>query len=47
MEELVKYLKRLAGRRFFGRVVLSFQNGKVCEVKLEQTLKMYEIEAAV
>ena len=38
---LLKYLEKLSTDRFFGKVVVSFQNGKVADVRIEQT-KKYE-----
>lgn len=40
---LQRFLGKLAGERFFGKVVLSFQNGQVCSVKLEQSKKLEDL----
>jgi hypothetical protein len=40
---LTRYLERLAGEGFYGKVVVSFQNGKPCDVKIEQTKKLDEL----
>jgi len=36
-------LDKLASSSFFGKVVVSFQNGRVCDVKIEQTKKLDEL----
>jgi hypothetical protein len=43
MTRLAAYLERLSAGGFFGKVVLSFQNGKISEVKIEQTKKLDEL----
>ncbi len=43
MTRLSAYLERLSVGGFFGKVVLSFQNGKIAEVKVEQTKKLDEL----
>jgi hypothetical protein len=43
IERLSRFLERLAGTAFFGRVVVSFQNGKVADVRIEQTKKLEEL----
>jgi len=43
LERLHQYLERLADTNFFGKVVLSFQNGKVSDIKVEQTKKLDEL----
>jgi hypothetical protein len=40
---LVRFLEKLSGESFFGKVVVSFQNGKVTDVKTEQTRKLDEL----
>ena len=40
---LVRYLERLAAGGFFGKVVMSFQNGKEMDVRIEQTRKVDEL----
>jgi hypothetical protein len=40
---LTRYLERLAGEGFYGKVLVSFQNGKPCDVKIEQTKKLDEL----
>jgi hypothetical protein len=40
---LARYFERLAGEGFYGKVVVSFQNGKPCDVKIEQTKKLDEL----
>lgn len=43
IERLLRYLEKLASSAFFGKVTVSFQNGRVCEVKIEQTKKLDEL----
>lgn len=43
LERVFRFLERVGQPGFFGKVVVSFQNGKVCEVRLEQTHKPDEI----
>ncbi|NOU26369.1 MAG: hypothetical protein HOO96_00560 [Polyangiaceae bacterium] len=41
--KLLRYLERQSAGGFFGKVTVSFQNGKVCEVRTEQTRKLDEL----
>jgi hypothetical protein len=43
IERLLRYLDKLASGSFFGKVTVSFQNGRVCDVKIEQTKKLDEL----
>jgi hypothetical protein len=43
LERLCRYLERLAGSEFYGKVVVSFQHGKVHDIKVEQTKKLDEL----
>jgi hypothetical protein len=43
MDRLSRFLERLAATAFFGKVVVSFQNGKVADVRIEQTKKLEEL----
>jgi hypothetical protein len=43
MARLTRYLERLAADGFFGKVTVSFQNGRACDVKIEQTHKLDEL----
>jgi hypothetical protein len=43
LERLHRYLERLAGSEFYGKVIVSFQNGKVHDIKVEQTKKLDEL----
>ncbi len=43
LARLARYLERLADGGFYGKVVVSFQNGRPCDVKIEQTKKMDEL----
>jgi hypothetical protein len=41
--KLMRYLERQSASGFFGRVTVSFQNGKVCNVQIEQSKKLDEL----
>jgi hypothetical protein len=43
IERLYRYLDSLSEDQFFGKVVVSFQNGKVFDIKVEQTKKLDEL----
>jgi hypothetical protein len=43
IERLLRFLEKLAASSFFGKVTVSFQNGRVCDVKIEQTKKLDEL----
>lgn len=43
VERLYRYLDRLVASAFYGKVTLSFQHGKVCDVRIEQTRKLDEL----
>jgi hypothetical protein len=43
IERLLRFLEKCASGGFFGKVVVSFQNGRVCDVKIEQTKKLDEL----
>ena len=43
IERLLRFLEKLAAGGFFGKVVVSFQNGRVCDIKIEQTKKLDEL----
>jgi hypothetical protein len=40
---LLRFLEKLSVGSFFGKVVVSFQNGKVTDVRTEQTRKLEEL----
>ena len=40
---LLRFLEKLSSGQFFGKVVLSFQNGKPVDVRIEQTKKLDEL----
>jgi hypothetical protein len=42
-ERLSRFFEELASTGFFGKVVIAYQNGKVCDVKIEQTKKLEEL----
>jgi len=42
-ERVVKFLRRHAARRYYGKITLAFQAGKVVEVRLEETKKPGEL----
>jgi hypothetical protein len=43
IERLHRYLERLADGAFYGKVIVSFQHGKVHDIKVEQTKKLDEL----
>jgi hypothetical protein len=43
IERLHRYLERLGGSEFYGKVIVAFQNGKVQDIKVEQTKKLEEL----
>ena len=43
IERLLRYLDGLAHDGFYGKVLVSFQNGKVHDIKIEQTKKLDEL----
>lgn len=42
-DRLARYLERLADERFYGKVTVTFQNGRACDVRVEQTHKLDEL----
>lgn len=40
---VLRFLEGLCGRSFFGKVVVSFQNGVVVDVRTEQTRKLEDL----
>lgn len=43
IERLLRYFDKLASSSFYGRVTVSFQNGRVCDIKIEQTKKLDDL----
>lgn len=43
LDRLHRYLERLADSEFYGKVTVSFQHGKVHDIKVEQTKKLHEL----
>jgi len=43
IDRLARYFDRLAAGGFYGKVTVSFQNGKVHDVRIEQTKKLDEL----
>ncbi|HEU4731450.1 MAG TPA: hypothetical protein VFT22_26330 [Kofleriaceae bacterium] len=43
IDRLHRYLERLAVSEFYGKVVVSFQHGKIHDIKVEQTKKLDEL----
>jgi len=39
MSKLFTYIEKLVAQGFFGTLTLSFQNGKLCNIKVERSLK--------
>jgi hypothetical protein len=42
-DRLFRYLEKLSHGGFFGKVVVSFQNGKVSDVRVEQNKKLEDL----
>ena len=40
---VLRFLEKLATGNFYGKVVMAFQNGKILDVKTEQTRKLDEL----
>ena len=40
---LARFFEKLSAGQFFGKVVVSFQNGKAVDVRIEQTKKLDEL----
>ena len=40
---LARFFEKLSTGQFFGKVVVSFQNGKAVDVRIEQTKKLDEL----
>jgi hypothetical protein len=40
---LLRFLDRLAATAFFGKVTVTFQNGRVCNIQVKQTKKLDEL----
>jgi hypothetical protein len=43
IDRVSRYLEKLASAGFFGRVVVTFQHGKVCDLRIEETKKLEEL----
>jgi hypothetical protein len=43
IDRLLRYLERLSQGGFFGKVVVSFQNGKVSDIRIEQSKKLEDL----
>jgi hypothetical protein len=43
IERLLRFLDRLTTSSFFGKVIIGFQNGRVIDVRIEQTKKLDEL----
>jgi len=39
MKKIMAYIQKLMTEKFFGTVTLSFQNGRVCNIRVERSLK--------
>jgi hypothetical protein len=43
---IIRYFERLAAERFFGDVVIQFTKGELTLVRVEQTLKPFDLVGA-
>jgi len=41
--KLLRYLERQSAAGFYGKVTISFQHGKVCNVQVKQSRKLDEL----
>jgi hypothetical protein len=42
-DRLFRYLEKLAKSGFYGKVNISFQHGKVCDIRTEQSHKLEDL----
>jgi hypothetical protein len=40
MNEIIKIIKDLIARKFYGKLTLSFENGKIVLLRKEETIKL-------
>lgn len=40
MKELIKFITDLMSRKFYGKVIISFENGKITHLKKEESIKL-------
>lgn len=43
IERLQRFFDKCVASSFFGKVEVTFQNGRVCDVKIQQTKKLDEL----
>ena len=43
IERLLRFFDKCAASGFFGKVEVTFQSGRVCEVRIQQTKKLDEL----
>ncbi len=43
IDRLQRFFDKLIASSFFGKVVVTFQNGRVCTVQIKQTKKLDEL----
>ncbi len=43
IERLLRFLEKLVKGSFYGKVVVSFQNGRVTDVRIEQNKKLDDL----
>ena len=43
LDRLYRFLEKLVDNDFYGKIVVSFQHGKVHDVRIEQTKKLEEL----
>lgn len=46
-EVILKWVRSLRQRRFFGKTVLCWENGKLVHVKMEETLTMHDLKEEI
>ena len=45
MKRIFAFIEKLAAEGFFGTLTLSFQNGKICNIRVERNLKPSDLPA--
>lgn len=43
IERLSRFLEKCSSQNYYGKVEVIFQNGRICDVRVEQNLKLDEI----
>lgn len=46
-ELLIRWIRRMRQRRYYGKVVLCWENGRIMHVKMEETLTMRDLQEEI